>query len=375
MSGDRSETESDAQRSLPDLQRTVDTLLGSQRLGAFVLVGLLILAIFYTIYLARVFLLPVTLAVLFALLLSPLVRGLERLHFPRALASLVVLGVVVAGATWATAVLYEPAIEWIEKAPSNLHTVEARLRRIKQPVESVSKATEEVEKIARVDDSRDTRQVQIKEPGWRSVLIRKARHGALTGSVVFVLLYFLLASGNLFLRKLIRVLPNLHSRRTAVRIVQTLEGQVARYLLTITVINLVLGAAVAVTMRLLGMPNPILWGVLAALLNFVPYVGAIAGIAVLAFVAVLNFDPLWKAAIPPAAYFALTGAEGYFITPLILGRQLTLNAVAILVGLIFWTWLWGIAGALLAVPILVSFRVLCENIDFLRPLGEFLSRQ
>jgi predicted PurR-regulated permease PerM len=122
----------------------------------------------------------------------------------------------------------------------------------------------------------------------------------------------------------------------------------------------------------LGMPNPMLWGVMATFLNFVPYLGAIAGIAVVALVALLTFDGLMPSLLPPLVYFLLTGIEGYFVTPMIVGRRLTLNPLAILVGLLFWGWLWGIPGALLAVPILASLKILCDHVDRLQPLGEML---
>jgi predicted PurR-regulated permease PerM len=191
---------------------------------------------------------------------------------------------------------------------------------------------------------------------------------------MFILLYFLLVSGDLFLRKLVRVTPTLAGKRKAVEVAHRVQGDLARYLATITAINVGLGVAGGLAMALLGMPNPALWGAMAALFNFVPYVGAVVGTGIVGVVAALTFGdgPRWLAA--PLVYFALTGLEGYLVTPMILGQRLRLNPVAILLGLLFWGWLWGIAGAFLAVPLLVALKILSENLPRLEPVNEFLGR-
>ncbi len=186
---------------------------------------------------------------------------------------------------------------------------------------------------------------------------------------MLVLLYFLLASGDLFLRKLIRVLTTLEDKKRAVEIARRLQEDISLYLLTITLINLGLGVAEGIAMHLLGMPNPLLWGVIAAILNFIPYLGAMVGMAVIAAVAALTFQTPGQILLPPLVYFLLTAAEGYLITPHIIGRRLTLNPVMILLGLIFWGWMWGIVGAIVAVPLLVSFKILCDHIPQLGTHG------
>ena len=204
-------------------------------------------------------------------------------------------------------------------------------------------------------------------------LLRRGSEAVAGIAVVLVLLYFLLASGDLFLRKLIRTLPTLEDKKRAVDIARQLESDLSAYLSTVTLINLGLGVAVGVAMYLLGLPNPVLWGGLATILNFVPYLGAIVGILVIGLVAALTFDGVGQMLLPPLVYFLLTACEGYFVTPMILGRRLTLNPVMILLSLLFWGWLWGIAGAVLAVPMLAVVKILCDHLEPLHPLGEFLA--
>jgi predicted PurR-regulated permease PerM len=213
---------------------------------------------------------------------------------------------------------------------------------------------------------------RAKAPSW----IKEALFGGTTAFVseaivVMVLLYFLLASGDLFLRKLIKVLPTFKDKKRAVEIAREMERNISTYLFTVTLINVGVGVAVGVGVGLLGMPNPVLWGVLAFVLTYIPYLGAIVGIGILGLAALLVFDDVGQALAVPAVYMVVSFLEGNFVTPLVLGRRLTLNPVVIFVGLLFWFFLWGIPGALLAVPILAVFKIVCDHVDTLAPIGEF----
>lgn len=333
--------------------------------------GLFVLAIFYTIYLTRSLLLPIVLATLLTYLLAPLVRGMQRIRVPRALgAAFVVLGLL-AGAGFGVSSLLEPAAGWLEKAPTSFEILQHRIRPLKEPVRKVSAASAEIEKIT-VVESEEEPTVKVKEKPLLAQILSQTPlmlAGVLT---TVILLYFLLTYEDRMLRNVIRVMPTLRDKQRAAAIARDINLHVSRYLFTVTLINAGLGVAVGTAMSLLGLPNPLLWGVLAAVLNFVPYLGAITGIMVMGLAAILSYESLGWAMVFPAVYFALTTLEGNFVTPMILGRSFTLNPVFLVFGLLFWTWLWGIPGTLLAVPILVTFQIFCTHIERLHPLRDLL---
>ena len=337
------------------------------------LVGLLVLAVFYTCYLAATLILPLVVALLLNLLLAPLVQGLARFRIPPAVSALLVVAALVAALAGGVYMLATPAAQWVEKAPTTMSRVERKLRQFKKPVEQVQRAGEEVQRLTDMDAGARRTTVEVGTPSLTAVLFERTQAVVVGVAVVLVLLYYLLASGDLFLRKLIRAVPRIDALR-AVSIARLLQRDLSRYLLTVTAINLALGALVAAAMHLLGMPNPLLWGVMVAVLNYVPYLGAIVGTGVIALVAVVTFDDVGQLLLAPLVYLVLTCTEGYLLTPMILGRRLTLNPLMILLSLLLWSWLWGIPGAILSVPMLASFKIFCDHVEPLRPVGQFLGR-
>jgi predicted PurR-regulated permease PerM len=357
----------------PDIRKLQDLLQGPFGIRSIALTGLFILAVFYTLYFGRAFFLPIVLALLLSFLLSPVVRGLKKLHIPEALgaalAILGLLGLLVLGAVE----LATPAYEWMGQAPQSLRKIESKIRDLKRPVQTVSKATEQVEKIAKVSGGQDgTPKVQVTTESLGSRVLSKTTELVSSAVVMFILLYFLLASGDLFLRKLIKVTPNLEDKKRAVEIARQIETEVSTYLATITLINVVLGLAVWGALAWIGVPNPLLWGVLATFANYIPYLGPILMVAVLTMVGLLTLPDFPHALVPPGAFLGVHFLESFLITPLILGRRLTLNPVMIFLGLTFWGWMWGITGAILAVPIMVVFKIFCDHIESLAPVGELL---
>jgi predicted PurR-regulated permease PerM len=190
-----------------------------------------------------------------------------------------------------------------------------------------------------------------------------------------VLLYLMLASGDLFLQKLVRVMPTMGDKKRAVEISHEIQRQISSYLFSVSLINLGLGILVSGSLVWLGVPNAAMWGTLVAVLNFIPYFGPVSGIFLLGTVGLLTFDTLWKAILPSAWYLVLHLLEANLITPMLLGRRFTLNPVVIFVFLIFWTWLWGVPGALLSVPILVSIKVVCDRAPSMSPVSELLTSE
>jgi predicted PurR-regulated permease PerM len=335
------------------------------------LTGLFILAVFYTLYLGRSFFVPLVLALLLSFLFSPLVRRLKRARIPESVSAAVIL-LALAGAFGFSAYwLSGPASEWIARAPQSVQSVESKLRKLRRPVEQVSKAAEQVEQVASGSKA-DAVKVEIQGQTLSSALFGGTQAFLASSLVVAMLFYFLLASGELFLAKVIKVLPRLQDKKRAVQIARETEDQISAYLATTAIINVVFGAVVAAAMWWLGMPNPALWGVVAGLTNFIPYLGGIVCMLILGVVALVQFDDLSRALTVSGVFFALNTLEGNLITPLIVGRQLSLNPVVIFVSVLLWGWLWGIPGALLAVPIMAALKIMCDHIEGLGPIGEFL---
>ena len=341
----------------------------------FAVMGLFVLALFYTFYFARMLLLPVVLALLLSLILYPAVRALKRVRVPEPLGAAVIVGSLAAALGTGLYQLFEPASEWIGKMPKVAEQVERKLWSVRKSMEQVSKAAEKVEALTTVEgrQARQPQQVVTKPPSLMSRIWSTTQNVLLSAGATLVLLFFILASGDMFLRKLVRMLPTFTDKRTAVQVARTIQSAIARYLFTITCINLGLGVVTAGAMHLLGMPNALLWGVLVFLLNYVPYIGPAVSGTVLSVVAFLTFDDLTDVLLVPLVYFTLEIIEGQFVTPLLTGRSLTLNPVMIFLSMLLWGWLWGAIGALMAVPILMTFKIFCDHIASLNAVGEFVS--
>jgi predicted PurR-regulated permease PerM len=335
------------------------------------LTGLFILAVFYTIYFMRSILLPIVLALLLSYLLRPIVRGLAKLKIPLPVGAALILIGLLALVGYGISTLATPAVGWLQKAPTGLAELQHKLLPVKKSVAQVTQATGEIEKLASANAEIKT--VEVKRHPITEMLFMRTPEFIASAVLLLILLYFLLMYDQTFIAKLVKLLPTLSDKKTAVGIAHDIESQVSRYLLTITSINACLGVAVGTAVGLLGLANPVMWGVMVALLNFVPYLGALTGIICMTIGAVLSFDSLGYALFFPAVYLAFGVLEGSFITPWVMGRSLTLNPVIILLSLTFWGWMWGIVGIILAVPILAAFKIFCAHIKPMEPLAEFLS--
>jgi len=335
------------------------------------LTGLFILAMFYTIYFMRSILLPIVLALLLSYLLRPIVRGLGRLKIPLPVSSALLLIGFFGLIGYGISVLATPTAEWLQKAPAGFAEMQRKLLPVKKSVAQVTLATGEIEKLASANA--EIKAVEVKRHPITEALFMRTPEFIASAILSLILLYFLLVYDQAFIAKLVKLLPTLSDKKTAVGIAHDIEAQISRYLFTVTAINVCLGVAVGTAVGLLGLRNPVMWGVMVALLNFVPYLGALTGIICMTIGAALSFDSLGYAFVFPAVYLSFGVLEGSFITPWIMGRSLTLNPVIILLSLTFWGWMWGIIGIILAVPILAAFKILCAHIKPMEPLAEFLS--
>ena len=335
--------------------------------------GILVILVGGAFYTAAAFFMPVILALLITLTLSPLVRGLNRRGLNEGIAAGLVVLLFALGVAGAFAALGTPFFELVNDAPRMMAEVHEKYEQIRAPISSVTDMAEQVDTAT--SGGRGVQQVTVEQPGILSQVAGSALSILTTTIIVIVLTLFLLASGNHFAEQIVKSFGTLTDKKRALRTVRDIEGEISRYLLTIALINAGLGVAVGIAMWLLGMPTPLLWGVLAAVLNFLPYIGSLGGIAIVGIVSLATFPTMGTALLPPLAYFACTAVEGQFVTPTIVGRRLRINTVAVFVAVAFWSFLWSIPGALMAVPILVFLKVLCDNIPALHGLGRFLSAE
>ncbi|MFL5447107.1 MAG: AI-2E family transporter [Gemmatimonadales bacterium] len=358
----------------PDIKKLGEALRERVEIRSISITGLFVLAAMYTLYFARAFFLPIVLAVLLDFLLSPLIRALKRARVPEPLGAALVIVGLLGTAGIAVYGLVGPAREWGAKLPASMREAENRLRKLRTPVEQVSKTAEQVEQAAKVDNGTKTPEVVVKGPSLTERLFGTTQTLIASAFEVIILLYFLLAAGDLFLQKLIKVLPQFRDKKKAVTIARETEASISTYLVTVTLVNLALGLAVAIVMFLLKMPNPLLWGAMAALAEFIPYLGASALVVLLTLAGLVTFEQVGHALLVPLAYLGVNVLQSQLLSPLILGRRLTLNPVAIFVGLVFWWWIWGVPGAFIAVPLIATFKIFCDHIEALAPIGEFLGR-
>jgi len=336
--------------------------------------GLFVLALGYTLYFARALLLPIVAAILLTFLLTPAIRALHRLRLPAPIGALVVLVVFIGVSGVGIYELAGPADDWIKGAPKTLAQVDARLRTLAAPLLRVKRTADYVERAATLPDATAPKvpEVVVRAPQLSTRLFGTTRL-LLSGLVeTILLLYFLLASGGRLLQKIVAFLPRVADKEKAVAIARETEQAIAMYLGTVTLINLVVGFLTAMVTWAIGLPNPLLWGALAALLEFVPYLGSAVMIGLLTVAGLATFETTGHALLGPLAYFAIASGQANFITPLILGRRLLLNPVVIVVGLTFWWGVWGLPGLFLAVPLLATLKIFCDHIDSLKSVGELL---
>jgi predicted PurR-regulated permease PerM len=361
-----------------DGKADLQDLLPTQRaldIRSVSLTGLFVLATFYTLYFARDFILPILLAWILSSLLAPIVRLFKRVRIPEPLSALFIILALLGILSYGVYSLSDPVAAWIHRAPQVLTDVRAKLQNFIQPVTQVQQTTKEIDKMTSLGKGEEAPAVEIKKPGMGEVILRRAKDLLLGGGVMLILLYFLLASGDLFLLKLVKILPTMEDKKIAVEIYRQIEKDVSTYLTVVTLIYIGFGCVIGSAMYLLGMPNPWLWGVMAAVLAYIPYLGALVGVSTVTVVAILTFDDIFRILSVPIVYFTADTIQANLIFPMALGRRLALNPVVIFIWLIFCGWIWSITGALLAVPLLAIIKIIFDHIEQLAPIGEFLGSE
>jgi predicted PurR-regulated permease PerM len=338
----------------------------------FFLGGLFALGFLAALYVASSIILPVALAFILNLLLQPAVHLLGRAYVPRAVGALFTVLLVIGALVGLVAALSVPAANWAERLPEGIPRLEAHLEVIKGPIQALQNVIQRAEQAADAPPGRGSIVSVRRDLGITGALFAGTR-SVLDGLFTTVLvLYFLLVAGDIFLRRVVEILPTFGNKRQAVDISQQVQEDISAYLLTITAMNATVGVATAAAMYLCGLGDPLLWGTTAFLLNFIPILGPLFGVGIFVLVGMLSFESLWWALLPPVLYFGIHLVEGESLTPMLLARRFTLNPVLIILSLVFWFWMWGMLGAILAVPMLAILKIVCDRLRPLKALGHFL---
>ena len=311
------------------------------------------------------------LAFVLSLVLQPAMRQLERIHLPRGIAALLMIVLLFGTLAGLGAALSGPAASWAQKLPSGIPKLQERLSFVSRPLTAVEKFADQAQGLTQGDQPKAVA-VAVQGSGLSDRLLTGTRSLASGFLETVLVLFFLLVSGDTFLRRLVEVLPRFKNKRQAVEIFQQIERDVAAYLFTITIMNLVVGVATGAVMAFCEVGDPLLWGTVAFLLNYIPILGPMIGVVVFLLVGLLSIQTLWLAFLPAGLYLAIHLAEGETVTPMLLARRFTINPVLVILALVFWYWMWGVPGAILATPMLAITKIICDRIRPLTVFGHFM---
>jgi predicted PurR-regulated permease PerM len=333
--------------------------------------GIFVLALLATCYAAAEIILPIVLAFVLMLVLQPAMRLSQRLRVPRGPAAFVIIVMLFGTLAGLGTILSGPAASWIEKVPADMPKLQERLSFISRPIAALQKFVAGAENLA---PGAETKPLAVAVEGNRLAdRLLSSTRSIVSGLLeTMLVLFFLLVSGDTFLRRLVEILPHFKNKRQAVDISQHIESDISAYLATITLMNAGVGIATGTVAALCGLGDPVLWGTVAFLLNYVPILGPMIGVVIFLMVGLLSIDTLWVALLPAGLYLAIHMIEGETVTPMLLARRFTVNPVLVIVALVFWYWMWGVPGAILATPMLAITKIVCDRINSLAAFGHFI---
>ena len=332
--------------------------------ASYALLVLATLAVGYTLWAAQDLLLPVLLGMFFALVGNPIIRFLQRLHVPRFVAALVLVVGGITGAVVLGNQLVVPASDWFRDVPKELRELTPKLRQLAKPVQDANLAAQNIARAAGGESAKRVQVVRTQVDDPYKILTTTPR---LLASILAVVLltFFFMVYGEQLQRHAIALLPGRQKKKFTVDILHSIEREVSRYVLTISVINTLMGLLFAGILFALDVPLPeaLLWGTLVAILNFAPYVGPLIGMGLMLLVGFVSYKDPWMSVLPAAIYLVLHTLEGQIITPIILGKRMALSPLVLSLALMLFGWLWGIIGLLLAVPLLVCVKLVLARVE------------
>jgi len=355
----------------PDAEAETPELAPSRDVKTIFQGGLFLFAVLAACYVAAEIILPIVFAFVLKLVLQPAMRFLEHLHVPRVIAALMIIICLFGSVVGLGAALSGPAASWGQKIPEGLPRLQERLTFLGRPIQMLQKFLHQADGLTQpANPSVPT--VAVLGPGLSDKLLNGTRTMASGLFTTVLVLFFLLVSGDIFLRRLVEVLPRFKDKRQAVEISQQIEADISAYLATITLMNAAVGVATGILAAACGVGNPLLWGTVAFLLNYVPILGPTIGVTMFIFVGLLSIDSLWLAFVPAGVYLLIHVIEGETVTPMLLARRFTINPVLVILAIVFWYWMWGVLGVILAMPMLAITKIICDRIQPLNLFGHFI---
>ena len=350
------------------------------------------LALLLAMQYAQSVLIPIVLGLLLSYALSPLVGALERYHLPRFAGAAIAVSLLVGGLGLGVYTLSDEATAIVGTIPEASRRIRDRVitqrrQNTNTIISQVQEAAKEIEKTADAatttpEDARpranQVQRVQIVEPAFRASDYLWIGGMGLFGflgqfAMILFLVYFLLVTGDLYKRKLVKIAgPTLAKKRVTVQILDEINNQIESFIKVQVITSLVVALATGFALWMFGVDNFAMWGILAGLFNSIPYMGPLLVTGGLALVAFMQFNDIARSVYVSGVAFAITSLEGFLLTPMMMGRAAQMNPVAIFVGLLFWSWMWGVWGTILAVPMLMMFKSVCDHVEDLQPIGELL---
>lgn len=335
-----------------------------------------ILAVLYTLQVARDVMLPITLALIFALLLAPAVSRLQSIGLPRSIAAIIIMTLGLSAITGGVYALASPASEWLQRVPEAVEVLRDQLGNVNSDNDNVDAASRSIDSLAKEFSASPSdpqlTQVVIADAGWRSELGEIAKNFGVYGTLSIILLFFLLTAGEALMKRFIHSLPTQRDKAVVTRIAELAQTQMSRYLLTITAVNISVGAVTALGLWLADFPDPALWGAVAALLRYIPYLGVSITLILFTIVCAVSYNNPAAIIAAPLSYGLFTAFTGQFIDPFVHGLRFSLNPIVVFLWIFFWGWLWGAPGVLLAVPLLTLFQVVCQHTERLLPVAHII---
>jgi len=355
------------------VQESVDAIPTARPRASTATVVLATFVTLFALWATRDVLIPLLLAMFFALIGNPIIRALRRLYIPRFLGGLLVLGAGLAGTGMLVNQLVEPATTWVHEAPAELRDLAPRLRALLRPMQEANKAAQSLAQAASSGSSKPVQVITTETNDPWSAFLTTPRWIASVLAVI-LLTYFFMVYGESFQKKAIAMLPSRQQKRVTADILMAIELEVSRYVLTITLINFIVGTLLALILFAIGLPlqQALLWGTLAAILNFAPYVGPMIGVGVMLLMGFVTFHGVFASLLPAMVYLGLHVLEGEIVTPIVLGRRMAISPLILILALMVCSWLWGMAGLLLAVPMMVCVKIVLSKIDGLTPWANLL---